>query len=109
MLDAHHLRRWWWPVGLAVGVSSVDTNWALILVLEEPEVGVVGGGLASDASTGTDEAWANIDGVCIAGLHVDRRESWERTRSGLVVVCCLRAGAAAWVVASPEERTWDTY
>lgn len=118
--------------GEAVLVSGVDANGALVLVLEEPEVGVVGGldpekghvsiyvlretytctqsgwriktyGHASDASTGTDEARADINGVGIAWLHVHGREGWERTWSGLVVPGGLGTRAAAWVVAGEEE------
>lgn len=73
--------------------------------MEVPEVGVVGGGLAGDASTGTDEAGSNVDGVGVSRLHVDGRESREWTWCWLVVVGCLRSWAAAWVVASEEERT----
>ena len=58
------------------------------------------GGLTS---TSANEAWANVDGVCEARFHVDRREVWEWTRLRLVVVCCGTVGAAAWVVALEEE------
>ena len=86
-----------------IAVASVHTNRALCLVLEEPEVGVIGGSLAGDASASTDETWADVDGVCVAWLHVDRRERRERTWRGLVVVGGVSVGAGAWVVASPEE------
>lgn len=86
-----------------IAVASVHTNRALCLVLEEPEVGVIGGSLTSDASTSTDETWADVDGVCVARLHVNRRERRERTWCRLVVVGGVSVGAGAWVVASPEE------
>jgi hypothetical protein len=100
----NHLR-WRWTVWLAVGVGGVDADGALVLVLEVPEVGVVGGGLASDTSASADEAGSNVDGVCISGFHVDGWECWEWSRCRLVVVCRVGARAAAWVVACEEERT----
>lgn len=80
----------WWQT---VAVLSVDTNWALIVVLEEPEVGVVGVCQASNASAGADEAWADVDGVCVTRLHVNGWEGRERTWCWLVVPGGLRAGA----------------
>jgi len=95
----------WRRARQAILVGSVDTDWALIVVLEELEVGVVGRCHAGNTSTSADEAWADINRVCEARLHVDRWECWEETRLRLVVVCCRGVGAAAWVVALEEERT----
>lgn len=86
-----------------VFVCSVDADGAFIFILEEPEVGVVCRSLSSDTGTGTNEAWADVNGVGISRLHVNGWERWERSRSGLVVVGRLRARAASWVVTSEEE------
>lgn len=87
----------------AVFVRGVDADRAVILILEEPEVGVVGGGQAGHTGACADEARADVDGVGIAGLHMDRREWRERTRSGLVVPGGFGPRAAAGVVAGEEE------
>ena len=90
-----------------VAVGSVDTNWAVTVVLGELEVGVVGPGEASGARAGGDEAWADIDGVGVTWGHLDGREVWEGTLLRLVVVAGGGVGAGAWVVALPEEGSWS--
>lgn len=89
--------------GQTVLVGGVDANGALVVVLEEPEVGVVGRGHAGDAGTGADEAGADVDRVRVAGLHVHRGERRERAWRRLVVPGRLGPRAAAWVVAGEEE------
>ena len=79
------------------------TDWAAAGVLEVVEGGVVGASHAGSASTSSNEAWTNIDGVCITGFHVDSRERWEWTRGRRVVVAGVLVWAAAWVEASEEE------
>jgi hypothetical protein len=89
-----------------VRVGSVDADWAFAClggVLEEGEVGVVGGSLSSHASPSADETRADVYGVCVSRLHVDRWESREWAWCGLVVVGGRRVWARAGVVACPEE------
>lgn len=62
--------RGWCADGLAIGVASVDADRAFTRVLEVPEVGVVGPRLARYARAGAHEARADLNRVCIAGLHV---------------------------------------
>lgn len=89
-----------------VTVCGVDADGAHIVVLEVLEVRVISPGHAGNASSGTNEAWTDVDCVGITGFHVNGGERWERTRLGLVVVRCLCIRTAAWVVALEEERAW---
>lgn len=114
------------PAALAgVAVTGVETNGALIIVLEEAEGGVIGrrhcarvsvsrdlireqlegGGrlTSSDTSPRRDKTRTDVDRVGEPRLHVDGGEGRVRPQRGLVVVRRLGPGAVAGGVAREEE------
>lgn len=86
-----------------VRVGCIDTDGALVVVLEEAQRGVVCSCQARNTGAGADKARPDIYHVRIAGFYVDWWESRERARLWLVVPRRRVVGTAAGGVAGEKE------